>query len=258
MRDGESYSGIDVSATAKRIEENPLTVVEEVQDVLAANSQAPVAGSIKTRGPRRPRLSLEEKQEVARLYAATSTPTSEICARLGIGESSLYRIVQLQGIPLRGRTAPSVSVGTATEPAPAPARTQNRSSNAGRRPQLKLTTSAAANGQAIASEGRQTPEPAIAPIAGGPRAVTRSRTTALVARGTTGAPLIETLAAKSSPVPTHRRRARTAEVKRSGESLQFAITFLAEQTFRAASALDAMVQAQARGATEVTSIVRIA
>ncbi|HEY6409213.1 MAG TPA: hypothetical protein VIY29_17260, partial [Ktedonobacteraceae bacterium] len=73
------------------IEENPLPVVEEVQDVSAANSQAPVAGSSKTRGPRRPRLSLEEKQEVARLYASTSTPTSEICARLGIGESSVYR-----------------------------------------------------------------------------------------------------------------------------------------------------------------------
>ena len=103
-----------------------MTVVEEVQDVSAANAQAPVASIIKTRGPRRPRLSLEEKQEIARLYADTSTPTSEICARLGIGESSLYRIVQLQGVPLRGRTAPSVSVGTPTQPVPVPARTQNR------------------------------------------------------------------------------------------------------------------------------------
>jgi hypothetical protein len=47
-------------------------------------------------------------------------------------------------------------------------------------------------------------------------------------------------------------------VRRSGELLQFAVTFLAEQTFQAASALDALQQAQARGATEVASIVRIA
>jgi transposase-like protein len=87
-----------------------VTVVEEVQDVSAANAQPPVASIIKTRGTRRPRLSLEEKQEVARLYADASTPTSEICERMGIGESSLYRILQLQGVPLRGRTAGDVNV----------------------------------------------------------------------------------------------------------------------------------------------------
>jgi hypothetical protein len=192
------------------------------------------------------------------LYADTSTPTSEICARLGIGESSLYRIVQLQGIPLRGRTAPSVSVGTPTELVPAPARTQNRSSNAGRRPRLKLTTSAAANGQAIASEVRQTPEPAVAPISGGARAVTGSRRTALAARRTkVGAP-IRTRSATTIPAPTQRRRARAAEVSRSGELHQFTVTFLAEQTFQATSALDALQQARAAGATEVSSIVRVA
>jgi transposase-like protein len=234
-----------------------LTVVEEVQDVSAPNAQAPEASDIKTRGSRRPRLSLEEKREIARLYADTSTSTSEICARLGIGESSLYRIVQLQGVPLRGRTAPSVLVGTPTRPVPAPARTQSRSS-AGRRPGLKLATSGAVNGQAIASAVRQPPEPAVAPIAGGARAGTGSRRTAPVARRTTVAAPIVTLAADSTPAPTQRRRARTAEVSRSGELLQFTVTFLAEQTLQAASALDALQQAQARGATEVASIVRIA
>jgi transposase-like protein len=242
----------------KEQKESQLTVVEEVHDVSAANAQAPVASIIKTRGSRRPRLSLEEKQEIARLYADTSTSTSEICARLGIGESSLYRIVQLQGVPLRGRTAPSVSVGTPTQPVPAPARTRNRSSNAGRRPGLKLATSGAANGQAIASEMRQPPEPAVAPMASGARAVTGSRRTALVAHRTTVAAPIETLAANSAPAPARGRRARTAEVTRSGELLRFTVTFLAEQTFQAASALDALQQAQARGATEVASIVRIA
>jgi len=126
-----------------------LTVVEEVQNVSAANAQARMASVIKTR---RPRLSLREKQEIAGLYADTCTSTSEICARLGIGESSLYRIVQLQGVPLRGRTASSVSAGTPTRPVPAPARTQHRLSDAGRRLGAKRATSGAANGQVIASE----------------------------------------------------------------------------------------------------------
>jgi transposase-like protein len=235
-----------------------LTVVGEVQDVSAANAQDPVANVSKARGSRRPRLSLEEKREIARLYANTSSSTSEICARLGIGESSLYRILQLQGVTLRGRTAPSVSVGVPTQSGPAPARTQNRSSNAGRRPGLKLATSGAVNGQAIASEVRQTPEPAVAPIVGGARTVTGSRRTALGARRTrVGAP-IRTLATTSIPAPTQRRRARAAGVSRSGELHQFTVTFLAEQTFQAASALDALQQAQVAGATEVSSIVRVA
>jgi transposase-like protein len=82
----------------------PLTVVQDVQDVSAKSAQPPSATGVKTRGTRRPRLSPDEEREIARLYADTSTSTSEICARLGIGESSLYRIVQRQGIPLRGRT----------------------------------------------------------------------------------------------------------------------------------------------------------
>jgi len=47
-------------------------------------------------------------------------------------------------------------------------------------------------------------------------------------------------------------------VARSSELVQFVVTYFAEQTLQAASALDALQQAQARGATEVTSIVRIA
>ena len=69
---------------------------------------------------------------------------------------------------------------------------------------------------------------------------------------------IETPAANSAPVPTARRRSRTAGAARSSELVQFVVTYLAEQTLQAASALDAMQQVQARGATEVTSIVRIA
>ena len=60
------------------------------------------------------------------------------------------------------------------------------------------------------------------------------------------------------PPPTATRRSRTAGVARSSEAVQFVVSYLAEQTFQATSALEALQQAQARGATEVTSIVRIA
>ena len=64
----------------------------------------------------RRRLSPEQQREVARLYAEGTLPTSEIRKRFGIGEPSLYRIVQRQGVPLRGRAAAT--------PEPAPPRTQ--------------------------------------------------------------------------------------------------------------------------------------
>jgi transposase-like protein len=243
-----------------------LTVVEEVQDVSAANAQTPAVSAIKTPSSRRPRLSMDEKREIARLYADTSTSTSEICARLGIGESSLYRILQLQGLPLRGRAASKTSHGTA-QPAPAPNTSRNRSADAARDPVVRTDSTAVTNGGAvrdlaIESEVKQTPEPAaqptVAPIAGGATSVTRRRRTGLVARRPRVVAPIETPAANSAPVPTARRRSRTAGAARSSELVQFVVTYLAEQTLQAASALDALQQAQARGATEVTSIVRIA
>jgi transposase-like protein len=52
--------------------------------------------------PRR-KLSDEQEREVTRLYAETSTPTPEIARRFGIAESSVYRVSQRHGAPLRGR-----------------------------------------------------------------------------------------------------------------------------------------------------------
>jgi len=240
-------------------EEIQLTVVEDLRDVSAADAQAPVASIIKTRGSRRPRLSPEEKQEIARLYADTSTSTSEICARLGIGESSLYRIVQLQGVPLRGRTAPSVSAGTTPQPAPAQSGTRKSFVERWTQPQIENSVSGgAAKDQAIASEVPQTPAATVAPVVGGAKSVTRRRGTAAAGRRTRVEASIETPAANSAPAPTQRRRARTVGVSRSSDRLRFTVSFVAEQTLQAASALDAMQQVQARGATEVTSIVRIA
>lgn len=53
--------------------------------------------------PRRRKLTEEQEREVTRLYAETTTPVSEIRSRFGIAESSVYRVSQRHGAPLRGR-----------------------------------------------------------------------------------------------------------------------------------------------------------
>jgi transposase-like protein len=237
-----------------------------MQDVSAENAQAPAATVIKTRRTRRPRLSPDEKREVARLYADTSTSTSEICARLGIAESSLYRIVQRQGLPPRGRTVSSTSSDTTQRPLVRKTG-RNGSSNAGDHRVVRPDSTAVASGdgvadQAIESETKQAPpKPAaqrgVVRIARGAKSVTGRRRIATVAgRPRVEAP-IETPAASSTPLPTATRRSRTASVASSTELRQFVVTFLAQQTLQAASVLGALQQAQERGALEVTSIVRL-
>ena len=55
-----------------------------------------------TRSPRR-FLSEDQKREVLRLYAETSTPLPDIKQQFGIAESSLYRLIQQRGVTPRGR-----------------------------------------------------------------------------------------------------------------------------------------------------------
>jgi transposase-like protein len=50
-------------------------------------------------------LTSDQKADVARLYSETATPLPEIRRRFGIGDSSLYRILQQSGVALRGRAA---------------------------------------------------------------------------------------------------------------------------------------------------------
>jgi hypothetical protein len=61
-------------------------------------------------------LTPEQQREIARLHGETKTPTTEIRERFGIAESSLYRILQKQGVSPRGRTnSPSrVATGVVT------------------------------------------------------------------------------------------------------------------------------------------------
>jgi transposase-like protein len=98
--------------TAEQYEERAvqLSVMESEEEVdersIGSTDGAPAAKASSGRSRRR-RLSPEQQREVARLYAEASMPTSQIRDRFGIGESSLYRIVQRQGIPLRGRGQPA-------------------------------------------------------------------------------------------------------------------------------------------------------
>src|SRR5438094_377959 len=53
-------------------------------------------------------LNDNQKREVIRLYSETTTSVPEMAKRFGIGESSLYRLVQQHAVPRRG----SNSAGT--------------------------------------------------------------------------------------------------------------------------------------------------
>ena len=56
-------------------------------------------------GSRRPRLTPEEQREIARVYTDENASPAELRTRFGIGDSSLYRLLQKQGVTLRGRSA---------------------------------------------------------------------------------------------------------------------------------------------------------
>ncbi len=84
-----------------------MSIVDGSQDTSAVSPTEGLAGATRPAGSRRRRLSPDEERDIARLYADKSTSTSEIRERFGIGESSLYRVVQRHGVGLRGRSASS-------------------------------------------------------------------------------------------------------------------------------------------------------
>jgi len=112
----EEHSTVDAEDTAPRTEDSG-----------SGQAGATHGASGAARSARR-RLDPEQEREIARLYA-DGTSTAAICERFGIGQSSLYRIVQRQGISLRGRGASSAPA--APSPRSAPTRQQRRSISAG-------------------------------------------------------------------------------------------------------------------------------
>jgi transposase-like protein len=129
-------------ASLKKME-SQLSIVEPVEDVSTEGAHETQGSKVKPGGSRRRRVSMDEGREIARLYAETNTLTSDIRARFGIGESSLYRIVQRQGIPLRGRT--SSSKAQVLQPAQVQNARRSRSSNSGQRATSAPRSTAATN-----------------------------------------------------------------------------------------------------------------
>jgi transposase-like protein len=200
--------------------ENPLSIVEPAQAVSLEGVQgghASVSRSEDSR--RRRRLSKDEALEIARLYGQTSTPTSEIRERFGIGDSSLYRIVQRLGIALRGRTASS------TRPNTPPPRTP-----AARRPR--------------SSSPKQAQE-AVSP---GPNATPRS-TRVYGRAGGTG--VRRTPGTNKTTAPSGTVASRTG-----GHRRQFRVLFMAERVVQATDMADALRQVESLGAIEITAVAR--
>jgi transposase-like protein len=173
-------------------------------------------------GTRR-KLTDQQEAEVTRLYAQTDTPVSEISKRFGIGESSVYRVAQRHGAALRGRTATSAtSTPRAASATPAAASTGRG-------------TRGRAAGRPAASAGRATPA-----------ASTNGRRT-----GARAARAAATPARRTAPAAAATPRAAAGGARR-----EFRVSFVAVRVFAAVDMADAIRQAEAAGATDITGIVR--
>jgi transposase-like protein len=169
---------------------------------------------------RRRRLSTDEALEIARLYGETNTPTSEIRERFGIGDSSLYRIVQRQGIALRGRTASSVRPNT-----------------------QRAQTSPARRSRSSSPKQAQTPasQPSGNTAPHGPRMTGRTR----------GAGVRRPSGIAKTTAPS-----RSVASQTGGKRGQFRILFMVERIVQATDMADALQQAESLGAIEITAVTR--
>ncbi len=184
-----------------------------------------LASTSRPDGRRRRRVTKDEAREIGRLYAETSTPTSEIRERFGIADSSLYRIVQQQGVPLRGRTA---------------ARSESQSLQARTLTAARRRSSSADQATQAVSQPRPT------------KATTAARATRRadgrsVRRPGRHASVMDKTASLARPV-----------VLRTGnQQHQFRIVFLGERVVQATGVHDALRQAESFGASEITAVSRL-
>ncbi len=224
----------------------PVSEPATVHDQTPATAPAPIAP--KGVFPLR-KLTDEQEHEVARLYADTTTPLVEIGRRFDIGQTSVARIAQRRGAPLR---SPTISRAMASD-RPGPAAED-------RGPALEPETTPVlpepVQPEPVESEPAARPARA-ATVARGPRSVTGGRRQTPVARRPRAQAPVQTPAATAAPAPVASRRPRIgAGVAGASLLRRFVVTFTADLVLEASSALDALQQAQARGATEVTGIVR--
>jgi transposase-like protein len=204
---------------------NQLSIAEAAEGGSVVGIQGVFASTSGPNGRRRRRVSKDEAREIGRLYAETGTPTSEIRERFGIGDSSLYRIVQQQGVPLRGRTA---------------ARSQSKSPQA-RTPAARQHGSPSTNRakQAIAQPGP-----------------TKATTAARARRGVDGRS-IGRLVRRAAVTGKRTSRPGTVALRTGNDRHQFRILFMGERVVRATDVHDALRQAELFGAVEITAVSRV-
>jgi hypothetical protein len=201
--------------------ESRLTLLEDGQEASSESAQDAPSGDARTRGSRRPKLKLDEEREIARLYADASMPTSEIRARFDIGESSLYRTIQRQGVPLRGHI--SAATAPTTQPAQAVKTSLKRASSVGRQAAAPLAAAAATTTGA---------EPA-------------------------GATALRRLPAQRASIAQPRTSAGLVAIRRaSGGGTRFRIRYVGERVFEAQNIRDALRQAESLGASEIMAVTQ--
>jgi transposase-like protein len=171
---------------------------------------------------RRARVSKDEEREIARLYAETATPISEIRERFGIGDGSLYRVLQRLGVAVRGRAASIRQQNPPQAQTPASGRLRDASANQAQRAvsrQTTAATTAAAKRGVDKRSGRR-------PMRG--------------ASVTQAAPLSSGVVATQTGGDRHR----------------FRIRFLGESVVEATDMRDALRKAKSFGAIEITAVSR--
>jgi hypothetical protein len=176
------------------------------------------------------KLTDDQEREVTRLYAETPTPLAEIGRTYGISETSVSRIAQRHGADLRRRAGATVADG------------QSLASGTRGRPAAAAAVSP--EPPAVARGGRARRRAA---DSAGPRRRRRSPATAVAELAAEVAVLPMPVAAAAAPI----RQAAVGSARR-----RFRITFLAEQVIEAEDIRDAITQAEALGATDITSIAR--
>lgn len=168
------------------------------------------------------KLTDEQERELTRLYAETSTPTAAIARTFGISEVSVGRMAQRNGAVPRRR-------GAARASAPDREAAGARSSRA---------AEAESVGQASNRRGRQRRADA---------SETRPNRRRQHARSDGGA---------AAPQETVSGPKAAAQAGDPGGRRRFRIRFFAETVIEAQDMRDALRQAEALGATDVTDIVR--
>ncbi len=213
----------------------------ESTDTSSASDGTPSSSPGRRRSPLR-KLSDEQELELTRLYSETETPVPDIARRFGIGEASVYRVSQRHGARLRTRTSvkPRAAAKPKTEasqaqakPRRTPGRPRRTAAPAVPAAALTASTTSAAAASPRTGRGRRSQS---TQTASGPRRATAQRAAQATAPRTT--------------------RARAPRSARASAVSRYRVVFVAETVIQAGTVREAIAQAEARGATEIRSIVQ--